>query len=268
MKNIDVVVVTYNRLGLLKECVDALLSQKDNLSNIFIFNNHSTDGTDKYLNELSNDSLFIIRNSKENLGGAKGFETITKLAAEIGKGDYIWLMDDDTIPTHNASVFLQKAAGLLDNNFGFLCSNVRWTSGEATNIPKAARDWPDKLNLKLVKVENATFVSIFIRRAMVVKVGLPLGEMVIWGDDTEYTTRLSHNVRSYMVINSIVIHKTPHNLSNDTIANISKDRIWRYRCMSRNLIYIDKKILFYGKSYKTNSCGHPRRFFLFNSEIK
>jgi len=49
VKNIDVVVVTYNRLGLLKECVDALLSQKDNLSNIFIFNNHSTDGTDKYL---------------------------------------------------------------------------------------------------------------------------------------------------------------------------------------------------------------------------
>ncbi|WP_225361042.1 glycosyltransferase [Lacticaseibacillus rhamnosus] len=37
--SIDAVVVTYNRLPLLKECLKALLNQRENLSSIFVINN-------------------------------------------------------------------------------------------------------------------------------------------------------------------------------------------------------------------------------------
>lgn len=241
MHNVDVILVTYNRIELLKECLTALLAQRDQLSTIFIVNNNSSDGTTEYLESFSTDNTFDIENLDSNIGGAAGFERAAKNSLERGTGEYLWIMDDDTIPNKNSVKELLGAAKSLKSKFGFLCSNVRWVNGKATNIPSASTDWPEKLRLGLVKVESATFVSVFVARNTVLKCGLPLGKMQIWGDDTEYTTRLSHYENSYLVINSVVIHKTKYNLSGDSIFNISEDRIWRYKCMYRNLIYIDKK---------------------------
>ena len=39
-----VIIVTYNRLALLKECVSCVLSQTEPFSNICIVDNHSSDG--------------------------------------------------------------------------------------------------------------------------------------------------------------------------------------------------------------------------------
>ena len=58
-KIIDVVVVTYNRLPLLKECLESLLGQRENLSGIFVIDNHSTDGTTEYLAKID-DSLVAV----------------------------------------------------------------------------------------------------------------------------------------------------------------------------------------------------------------
>lgn len=241
MQKIDVVVVTYNRLQLLKECVNSLIAQKKNLSQIFIINNCSTDETLEYLRSLKENKLFCIFNLNSNIGGAAGFEYGIKMASERGNGKYIWIMDDDTIPSNSASYELLRAANQLHDNFGFLCSNDRWRDGSATNIPKASSRWTSLAAYGLIEVLNATFVSVLTKKSTVMKVGLPLGQMKIWGDDTEYTTRLSRHSPSYFVSNSIVLHKTNHNLSNDSIYNISSDRLWRYQCLYRNLIYIDRK---------------------------
>lgn len=241
MQKIDVVVVTYNRLQLLKECVNSLIAQKKNLSQIFIINNCSTDGTSEYLRSLKENKLFCIFNLNSNIGGAAGFEYGIKMASERGNGKYIWIMDDDTIPSNSASYELLRAANQLHDNFGFLCSNDRWRDGSATNIPKASSRWTSLAAYGLIEVLNATFVSVLTKKSTVMKVGLPLGQMKIWGDDTEYTTRLSRHSPSYFVSNSIVLHKTNHNLLNDSICNISSDRLWRYQCLYRNLIYIDRK---------------------------
>lgn len=127
-KIIDVVVVTYNRLPLLKECLESLLGQRENLSGIFVIDNHSTDGTTEYLAKID-DSLVKATTLSDNIGGAAGFEYGVNLATVEGNGDYIWIMDDDTIPNIGASSALIKKARLLNNEFGFLCSNVRWTDG-------------------------------------------------------------------------------------------------------------------------------------------
>ena len=47
--NIAVVVVTYNRLSLLKECVEALAQQTVKVSEVIIMDNNSNDGTKEYL---------------------------------------------------------------------------------------------------------------------------------------------------------------------------------------------------------------------------
>ena len=50
---VTAVVVTYNRLKLLKECIEALLAQTYPEMDILVVNNNSTDGTQEYLDELT-----------------------------------------------------------------------------------------------------------------------------------------------------------------------------------------------------------------------
>lgn len=246
MKKADVVVVTFNRLKLLKECIDSLLAQSTYISQVFVIDNNSTDGTGEFLKRNNNDIL-VSETLKKNVGGAKGFEYGVKKAMEKGNGDYIWIMDDDTIPQDNALRELMTVANKLHDDFGFLCSNVRWKDGSPTNIAHVTGDWPKLIEQGLVKVKAATFVSVLITKENVKKLGLPLGDMEIWGDDTEYTTRMSNYRDSYFVGKSLVIHKTAYNLANDSLKKISVERIDRYKSMYRNLIYIERK---YGNGKK------------------
>lgn len=240
MDKIDVVVVTYNRLSLLRECVEALLEQAENLSGIYIINNNSSDGTKKYLDEITKNSMIHVTNLETNVGGAKGFE-IGVSSAMKGSGAYVWMMDDDTIPTPSASEALLTAKSKLDNNFGFLCSNVKWKDGSGINIPETINQWTSLADENLIGVKSATFVSLLINKSVIQKVGLPIAEMKIWGDDTEYTTRISHASRSFFVSNSIVNHKAPNGYTNNGISKTSDDRVWRIKYSYRNRIYISRK---------------------------
>ena len=56
MINISCVVVTYNRLELLKENIKSLLNQTYAPNKIYIINNCSTDGTAGYLAQFNNNN--------------------------------------------------------------------------------------------------------------------------------------------------------------------------------------------------------------------
>ena len=117
---INCVVVTYNRLSLLQENILALKQQTFPLHKIFIINNCSTDGTHEFLDSLSSDFQMEIIHLPENKGGAWGFYEGIKQAVLAGC-DYVWIMDDDTIPTKNALEELTKGLSLSDR-IGFVCS--------------------------------------------------------------------------------------------------------------------------------------------------
>ena len=104
------IVVTYNRLSLLKESINALLNQTHPLNKIVIVDNHSTDGTSDYLANLAKEnSIFQIVTMEQNVGGSGGFSEGVKQAA-YAHADWMWLMDDDTIPQEDA---LDGLTGLL-----------------------------------------------------------------------------------------------------------------------------------------------------------
>lgn len=63
----------------------------------------------------------------------------------------------------------------------------------------------------IIRISAATFVSFFTRREVVETVGLPIKEYFIWGDDTEYSLRISGNFPCYLNANSTVIHKMKEN---------------------------------------------------------
>lgn len=90
------VVVTYNRLPLLRQCLAALTSQTALGLTIFLIDNASTDGTAEAVAAMTLPNL-VYRNTGKNLGGAGGFAYGVREAALAGY-DALWLMDDEHCP--------------------------------------------------------------------------------------------------------------------------------------------------------------------------
>lgn len=250
--SVAAIVVTYNRKNLLVECINSLLSQEGTESlDILIIDNASMDGTEDAVKKYIDCRAIHYMNTGANLGGAGGFEYGVRQAAKKNY-DYIWLMDDDTIPTSNALLKLLDAAKQLES-FGFLSSHAVWTNETTCKMNVQRKDIFRKVDIrefrrKMIPVEYATFVSLFIPMSVVREVGAPIGEFFIWGDDWEYTRRISKKYKSYVVTNSKVIHKTSMNNGGD-ISNELPDRLRRQKYGYRNNYYICRMEGFKGRIY-------------------
>ena len=93
------VIVTYNRKDLLLECLEAVYKQSFPVHQIILIDNASTDGTDQALRDSGyfEKSEMDYHHMDTNTGGAGGFYEGMKIARDT-EADWIWIMDDDTIP--------------------------------------------------------------------------------------------------------------------------------------------------------------------------
>lgn len=240
--NIVAVVVTYNRKEKLMKCLDALFSQKSGSPDILVVDNASDDGTDLELKPLIDEGKIFYLNPGRNLGGAGGFEKGVKWAVDAGY-DYMWLMDDDCIPEKNALLEFKKAHNKLKGHYGFLSGKVNWIDGSPCkmNIQKASltskiKDWGRDLQ----RIQYASFVSCFIRTSVVKDVALPVGEFFIWGDDVEYTRRISRKYPCYYVKGSVAVHDCAANSGSD-ISKDSMERMKYYVYAYRNEFYVFRR---------------------------
>ena len=241
---ISALVVTYNRIDYLKECIESLLNQTVKLESIIIFDNASTDDTKNYFENFNDKRIIYIR-SEENLGGAGGFKQGMKYFIESTETEYLWIMDDDTIPKKNAlEKFIDGYYIINNQEFGFMSSNVRWIDGSAAkmNIPMPAKEWNHIYTTNgIISIRRATFVSLLVSRKVINEVGYPIEEFFIWGDDSEFTERISQKYPSYFINDSIVIHKMLENNSADIVSD-SESRISRYKYAYRNRLYYNKML--------------------------
>ena len=252
MKRVGIVVVTYNRLALLKEAIDSLRNQIYTNREIVVVNNGSTDGTQEWLNAQKD----IIVITQQNLGGAGGFFTGMKYVAEHDY-DYCWVMDDDVV-CHSDALQELVNAYTKKPNIGFVCSKVVGINGCPMNTPtvddrpssNGEADYSDLIAESMIKVKEATFVSFLCSVKTIKEVGLPYKEFFIWGDDTEYTNRISLHHECYMVCKSVVVHKRAIQgpLSFETETNPSRQKMYFYKM--RNSAFIDFK---YSKLCKNRS---------------
>ncbi len=249
-------VVTYNRKELLNECIMSLLSQTIDNIDILVIDNNSNDGTYESLKHFIGEKSIKYFNTGKNLGGAGGFNIGVKKAYEMGY-EYIWIMDDDTIPFPDCAEKLMAASQLLNEQYGFLSSYAEWTDGSPCimNIQTVSPIWienNDHIKDGLLSVTYASFVSLFIRRNAIQKCGLPIKEFFIWGDDAEFTRRLSKKYDCFFVYDSRVTHKMKDNVWVD-ISNEDSDRVNRFYYLYRNRMYISRKE---GKSNAVKNFGH------------
>ncbi|MCT2911646.1 glycosyltransferase family 2 protein [Weissella confusa] len=244
--SVSAVVVTYNRLPFLKEVIQALQNSATIVDHIIIVDNNSNQETFDYLTALG-DQIEYVR-LDENIGGAGGFNRGVRYFMEHTNDEFVWLMDDDTVPNPTTLTELVTFARQTPN-FGFLASDVRWIDGTRAKMNNPA----PKNRLKKIpedatepeELMNATFVSLLMKRDIINQIGLPITEFFIWGDDIEFTERAARIAPGYFVPAAKVTHKMAANVGSN-IMNDSLDRLPRYFYSYRNKVYYGAKRNFIG----------------------
>ena len=260
MNKVAAVVVTYNRIELLKECIKAL-QQQTYPCDILIADNASTDGTEEYINKIGKScNNMHYRNTGSNIGGAGGFNFGMRWAVEAGY-EYVWVMDDDCLPYTDALEKLINADGILKGNYGWLASAVLWKDGHEckmnrVKLKKSFYEYLEYMQYGIVQAEQATFVSLFLKTKTIKQVGLPIKEFFIWGDDIEFTRRITvrKKIPSFIAGRSKVIHAMKENTGSNIATDIP-ERIERYKYAFRNEGYLYRKEGWKGICYYFAKCG-------------
>ena len=233
------VIVTYNRIKLLKVCLEKLKNQTVPLNEIVVVNNSSTDGTKEWLD--AQEGITAIHQS--NLGGAGGFYTGIKYAHQSNIDyDWIWIMDDDVNPANNC---LENLLKYSSDGIGVLLP-LRQYKGQylLTEFKKMNFENPFKkrqinqINAsdisKPVNIATMPFEGPLIKRELVDMIGYPNKYLFIFYDDTEYACKTIKAGYKIQLIPSAILNKE---LLTNTLNKSMLD--WRQKYLFRNSAYID-----------------------------
>lgn len=258
---VGVVIVTHNRKDMLYACVNSVLSQTYKINRVSIIDNASNDGTQNFLLNRIKDKRIDYIYLKNNIGGAGGFYYgIKRLYDSKTKFDFIWIMDDDCEPNVDCLENLIIKYDFLiktKTKISFLASTVYDLNGNLTNVPTINNDienngytfWAEYLKDGLVSISSATFVSLLLSFDAVDKCGFPCKDYFIWGDDTEYTTRLvKYYGKAYLVGSSSIVHKRLNNKEIFILNEYDISRIKMYYYHYRNsvinsIFYNERKVI-------------------------
>lgn len=242
------VVVTYNRLELLKRVVDCL-HKNSPVSDIVVVNNGSTDGTTDWL--AAQEGLVVV--NQENVGGSGGFHTGIDKACRMG-ADWIWCMDDDVFPRPDCMERLlphtaDERVGILaprrlqqgqifTNDFTALNLTNPFASMYAGRLSKMQVSAP-------VEICGTAFEGLFIRRSAVDRIGLPNKDLFIFCDDTDYCIRAVQAGYKIMYIPDALMDKEKF-FSTDTWQQRNKKKKWKRFYQVRNSAYLNHH---YGRNW-------------------
>ena len=219
------VVVTYNRLPLVRRLVERLV-QVPLVDEVLVIDNASRDGTGDWLA-----STWCARRARRSRAApwpagwpprsgrpvrrwcctgrcrptaAARAASTTGLAWAVERGaDLVWLMDDDGLPEPDCLGSACSSATDLDfwgpavvaeDDPSRLVFPIRLPGGtrrSCTSWPRSRRPRTDGLIRDVV----IPFNGVLVTRELVDRIGLPREEFFIWGDDVEYLWRAQRGRR-------------------------------------------------------------------------
>lgn len=231
------IVVTYNRLALLKECVNGLRNQSHSLDEIIVVNNDSTDGTKDWL-DIQTD-LTVIHQA--NLGGAGGFYCGSRYAVNRGY-DWIWMMDDDVEPTvdclkellDNASL----GADILQPLRKYHDQEILLES-KLLNLTNPFKDLHQEILSKsdlnsVIKVQAIPFEGPLIRGTLFQEIGFPNKDLFIFYDDTDFSYRTISKGGEILFIPEAILEKKLLPVAEKEFLS------WKKKYSLRNSAFFDK----------------------------
>jgi GT2 family glycosyltransferase len=245
------VVYTYNRKELVARCLASVQAQTVSPERIIVIDNGCTDGTHDYLAErgiLDDPRLEYVRLEK-NTGAAGGVRAGISHAFRLGCA-WVWLMDDDVICEPDTLRGLKEAFEANFNDMsevGFLVSRLIGGDGRANNVPQVddrrdehdvCNNWSEFLGRGLVKVRISTLTSVLLPRTTLVECGSPRSDFYIWGEDTDYTLRITNWRPGYLVGGSCALHLRGVAGELDILNESDPSRLRYFYYLYRNTMYL------------------------------
>lgn len=213
-----VVTVTYgNRLPYLQQLIDRALSYAE-ISEVVVVSNASLEPLDLLTGRWP-DRVRLIQ-LPENTGSANGYAVGLEAALAAG-ADYIWMMDDDNAPTDAAVSILHRELARLawllgPDRVAVLGYRATQQADVAQGIPARyirqprssyfgfhVAQLPYKIWRRLpwgkrpgrpptsISLPFAPYGGMLAHRSLYERIGLPLKDLVLYVDDTEYTRRIT-----------------------------------------------------------------------------
>ena len=184
-KRVTAVIVTYNNLLMLSELLRDLQYQTRKADEIIVIDNASSDGTD-HLMKRDFPSVRYIR-LPENTGSAGGYYEGIKTALE--NSDLIWTLDDDVRLYPDSLEELLKGLEKLD---------PKLPVGSVRSVGKRCDKAPAS------RLEFFPWRGTLLKTEVIRKIGLPLKELFIYGEDLEFAMRFNaHGFYCYWIPSSV-----------------------------------------------------------------
>nr|MBF0684528.1 glycosyltransferase [Pseudomonas sp.] len=229
-----IVTVTYGkRLTYLQQMIERALAFSE-ISDVVVVSNASLDPLHQLVERWPEQVRLI--ELAENTGSANGYAVAIE-AALAGGADYIWMMDDDNAPTAAAVSILHRELARLAELLGFdrvavLGYRATQQADIAEGVPLRyilqprssyfgfhVAHLPYKLWRRLpwfkhsgkrpasINLPFAPYGGMLAHRSLYRSIGVPLKDLVLYVDDTEYTRRITANGGRLFLFTDAVIEE-------------------------------------------------------------
>lgn len=257
-------IVTYNRLEQLKYTIEKSL--QFNFDELFIIDNASNDGTETYLQSLTNKNIRISRMTK-NLGGAGGFyQGLDIIKNNFKENDnaelnniWICLFDDDSYPISSKELVIETISP-LPSSTGVVAASVYLPTGEICEMNRvginpfkngriflqsiikgrAGFHVSDEDYQSLSKeIDTSSFVGCFLRLSTLINSQvMPIKEFFIYGDDVLFTYHITEaGYKNYFIPQIQFVHNC-YSYDNHFVYQ----QLWKVYYLYRNGLNVYKSI--------------------------
>ncbi|MCK4446336.1 MAG: glycosyltransferase [Candidatus Marinimicrobia bacterium] len=212
-KKVTIIILTYNALEYTKQCIQSIQEHTNYPYEIIFVDNHSTDGTKRYLRQLvSKYPNYKLIANKQN----KGFAAGNNQGMKSAKGEYILLLNNDVLVSDG---WLERmvACAEADNSIGIVGPITNWISGlqKVKDVPyDDPKDFSDyaariakQYNKKYTPRRRIAGFAMLIKRDVYEKIG-GLDEQFGSGnyEDDDYCLRAKEAGFTIMVAEDVFIH--------------------------------------------------------------
>lgn len=196
--DIDVVVVTYNRVSVLVDTLRAVLTQTFTPRRVVVVDNRSDDDTLKVLSAGFPDVEVVQMPDNEGFGA--GLAAGMRHAMATG-ADFCWLLDDDSRPAPAALARLvataqqHPEAGII----GYSGCRLWW--GVPRSTPVSDNDAIDRTDDVSVHRRDSVLVDgALVPRRTVDTVGYPREDLFMMMEDVEYASRVRRSGAAVLML--------------------------------------------------------------------
>jgi len=226
---VSIIVVNYNTLQLTEECIDSVFDKTKGITfEVILIDNRSTDGSKEH---FQNDKRIKYIYSFENMG----FGRANNIGMMLAKGEYLFLLNSDTILLNNSVKYFYEYAKNHDNDkicnfYGswLLDKNKQITLSYGieptirTMLQRACLPYLIVLGIikhqKFEHVENPNYgktaevgyvsgADIFVNAKLVSEFGAFDHNFFMYYEEAEWQKRLKpYGVKSYIIEGPQIIH--------------------------------------------------------------